>query len=703
MNFNRLMLACVPILLAAQTHAQAVPDVPGVAWADAQRKETIRAVLLQEVLAAEARAMTKAGWNPFFSFPDIIVEQDRVRAFDWHSGAWREAGVADYLAGSPQWTPIFAIATLNRAGAAPFMPRPWNNLLCSPSGRRCMIAVTTGGFDEVRWLEIDTVTKTLVPGGFDLPASRGALAWMSEDTLLVTTGRSSAAGYPLEARIWRRGTALAQQPGIFAARPGSDAMFASSEAYEGGRIGFLLETRGTDPAALTALSGAGEHLEVSFPVGFPQGTAAGQLAILLTQDWSVGAASYPAGSLLSFDLDTVARGRQPEPEIVYQPQAGQGLGSAKTSRAVLPTSQAFYFTVLRKGGQAVFRATRADEDWQAVPVLEQKGGVASLVAADPGGEAVLAAIEDPVSAAALYRLDGAAPPLIKRAPSYFDATRLVIEQGFARANDGVLVPYWLVRNEAAKGPQPTIIHAYGADGIPLLPGYHAEVGRLWLARGGSYVIAQVRGGGEFGPAWAQAGSGLRSGQAVDDLLAVAQELIASGNATPASLGLFGRSAGGALVASAATLRPDLFAAVVSQDGAVAPEIAPELAGSPVLEAQRRLLETDPGRRLADRYWPTRAFSKERGCPPLLLTSWRGDQRVPAEQSRALAAQHRSAGCPTLLFEQPAGDHGVLSPEMLGVTYGFFSNKLGLHSGDEQSRHSLRADPLGASPSRKMPK
>ncbi len=163
---------------------------------------------------------------------------------------------------------------------------------------------------------------------------------------------------------------------------------------------------------------------------------------------------------------------------------------------------------------------------------------------------------------------------------------------------------------------------------------------------------------------------------------------------PATLGLFGRSAGGWLVTSAATLRPDLFAAVVSQDGAVAPEIAQELAGSPVLEAQRRLLETQPGRSLADRYWPTRAFSRERGCPALLLTSWRGDQRVPAEQSRALAAMHQSAGCPTLLFEQPAGDHGVISPQMLGVTYGFFTDRLGLKSEPEESRRSLAAEPLG---------
>ena len=431
---------------------------------------------------------------------------------------------------------------------------------------------------------------------------------------------------------------------------------------------------------------------MTFPVGFPQGAAAGQLAILLTQEWSFGAGSYPPGSLLSFDLNTIATGRQPEPEVIYLPQAGQGLGSAKTSRAVLPTNQAFYFTVLRKGGQAVFRATRSDRNWQALPVLEQKGGVASLIAADPGGEAVLGAVEDPVSAPALYRLNGAAPLLIKRAPSYFDAAGLVVEQNFARSNDGTPVPYWLVRDEVAKGPQPTIVHAYGASGIPLLPGYNAEVGRLWLARGGAYVIAQVRGGGEFGPAWAKAGSALRSGQTVDDLLAVAQELIANRDATPATLGLFGRSAGGALVASAATLRPDLFAAVVSQDGAVAPEVAQDLAGSPVLEAQRRLLETKPGRRLADRYWPTRAFSRERGCPRLLLTSWRGDQRVPAEQSRALAAQHQSAGCPTLLFEQPAGDHGVTSPQMLGVTYGFFSDRLGLHSESKESRHSWRADP-----------
>lgn len=221
------------------------------------------------------------------------------------------------------------------------------------------------------------------------------------------------------------------------------------------------------------------------------------------------------------------------------------------------------------------------------------------------------------------------------------------------------------------------MHAYGSSNVPLLPSYRADFGKLWLERGGTYVIAQVRGGGEYGPAWHEAGADRRSGQPVEDVIAVAQALIARGTTTATQLGLYGLSAGGGLVSSAATIRPELFAGVVSQDGAVYPEAAAKSAGSPVRQQQLALLADEAGRRIADSYWPARAFSRERGCPKLLLTSWRGDQRVPAAESRALAARHQAAGCRTLLFEQSGGDHGATSPEQLGIMFGYSADRLGL--------------------------
>ena len=663
------------LLLACTAAAANPPAGNSEEWADTQRQAATDAVPYYQTFTEEARALAQDGWTPFSPFPQVLLENGTVRAFDWASGSWREADQASWLAGEPIWHPIFALSTVNEDRQARFFPRPWNNLLCAPSGARCMIAITSGGFDAVRWLEIDTNSQAIPPEAFDLPPSRASLAWLDEDTLLVTAGVKSASGYPLEARRWRRGEALQDAGQVFAADNGADALFVDSAAAPTGRIGLLTFNSGTDPVRLIAIGARTKAIRL--PAGFVQGSAAGQLAILLTEDWRNGGRAYKVGTLLSFDLAALARGRVFPPEIIYAPTDSSGIGSPKTSSAVLPIRDAFYFTVLRDGGQGIWRAKRLKGRWQVSPVLERAGATATLISADPQGLLALASLESPVDSPALYRLDGAAPDLVRSTPSLFDAADLVVEQREAAAGGGTTVPYWLVRQANKRGPQPTIIHAYGADGIPLLPAYDAAFGRLWLQRGGAYAIAQVRGGGEFGPEWQAAGSSFGMGAQVNDVISIAEDLVRSGRAIPATLGLFGRSAGGWLAASAATLRPDLFAAAVSQDGAVDPENDASAAGSPVIREWRRLLDSAEGRKIADTYWPARAFNRERGCPNLLLTSWRGDQRVPATQSRSLAALHRNAGCATLLFEQDGGEHGVVSPELLGLTFGYFAWRLAL--------------------------
>lgn len=672
----RAALLCFVTSTAISAAPADTASLQDEAWADERRQEALDAVPQQADFAHAARSLSLAGWTPFSPFPQPVLQNGLVRAFDWASGTWRQTDQQSWLTGRPQWQPIFALTTLNEGSAAPLFPRPWNNLICSPSGARCMIAVTSGGFDEVRWLEIDTASRSVPADAFDLAPSRASLAWLDEDTLLVSHGRESASGYPVEVKRWARGDVLERSPTVFTAGQDVDAVYIDSARLADRSAGLIIAARGTDPVALWAIGRASGE-EVRLPTGFPQGSVAGQLAVLVTQDWTHRQRVYPAGSLVSIGLAAIGQGNLPRPEVIFQPPAGSGIGSPKTSSAVLPTEDAFYFTVLRKGGQEVWRALRERGEWRAAPVLAQLGGVASLVAADPAGSTVLASLEGPLTPPALYNLGPQEQAVVQRSPALFDSRRLTVERGFAESRDGTSIPYWLIRPKDASDAAPTILHAYGADGIPLLPGYSADFGKLWLERGGTYVIAQVRGGGEYGRGWQDAGSGERVGSAVEDLIAIADHLVERGVTTPAQLGLFGRSAGGWLVTSAATLRPRLFGAVVSQDGAVDPEAAGPVTGSPVIENQRRLLTTPAGRKVADRYWPVRSFSRGRGCPALLLMSWRGDQRVPAQQSRSLAALHRRAGCPTLLFEQDGGEHGVTSPELLGMTFGFFAGRLGL--------------------------
>ena len=677
---------------AAQAGAQG--PVPEADWADARRKEAIEAVPSYAAYETAARELLDAGWNPYFAFPDVAIDGGRVRRFDWVSRAWQDSSVEAFLSGNPQWRTLVALSALNEPGQPELVPRPWSNILCAPGGRRCLVAVTTGGFDEIRWMEVDLETGARLVGGFDLPPSRGSVAWLDDDTLLLTAGLPSSSGYPLELKVWKRGHPVGTARTIFTAPPGSDALFIGGEGEAGRRIGVAVATRGTSPAGLIIIGPDARASEARLPVGAPQGVVQGQLALALTADWVHAQTLYPAGTLLSFDIAALAAGRLPAPEVVFRPGAGEAVASGNTSRAVLATREAFYVAVLREGGQVILRAARGPRGWRTAEVLGALGKVARPLSSDALGEAALASLEAPSAAPALYRLDGREAREVRRAKSLFAAEGLAVSRGFATADDGTAIPFWLVRRADASGPGPTIIHAYGSSNVPLLPTYRAEFGRLWLERGGNYVIAQVRGGGEYGPSWHAAGEGVHGGRAVEDLLAIARKVIEDGVTSPEQLGLYGMSAGGGLVTSAATISPALFAGVVSHDGAVDPEAAPQLAGSPVRQAQLALLAERAGQDMADRYWPARAFNAARGCPNLLLTSWRGDQRVPAEESRALAARHHRAGCPTLLFEQPGGDHGTTSATLLGITFGFFADRLGLPSGphrqapddDEERRH-----------------
>ncbi|MEM9263658.1 MAG: prolyl oligopeptidase family serine peptidase, partial [Pseudomonadota bacterium] len=345
------------------------------------------------------------------------------------------------------------------------------------------------------------------------------------------------------------------------------------------------------------------------------------------------------------------------------------------------TADSAYIGVLENGVQSVYRAQRGRDDWQLERVLGGNEKIARLVSGDPAGSTVFATLESALNAPTLYQLEDANVVREERkGQSFFAPDDLSIERLTARGADGVPIPYWRISgtHQATLNNEtpPTILYGYGASNFPTLPRYAADIGRLWLNQGGAYVIAQIRGGGEYGPDWYNSGYGDNRDIPLRDFIAIAEDLVARGLATPQSLGIDGTSDGGRLVAGAALLRPDLFAAAVSRDGAVYIE-AGSKEGSPILAQDLDLLETAAGRELADRYWPERLFDVQRGCAPMLLTSWRGDQRVPATQSRALAAKLLEAGCDTLLIERDGGNHATIDAELLANVYGYFADKLGL--------------------------
>lgn len=685
----------VALCFFAPLRASPAVAVPDEAWADTLRLEAQTAAPLRVEFEQRARTLTEAGWNPFFAFPQIDIRDGYVTSLDWATRSWRKAELAGYLAGEPRWTPVFALSTLNAGGNSNFGPRPWNNLNCLDGAAfRCLIAISESGFDKIRWLEVDGNSQSVPGDAFDLPAARSSVAWLARDEVLAASdfrdGRTSATGHPLSVRLWRRGQPIEAAPIIFQADADADMVAVDSYQSGNGRIGIVQVYQGVRPTKLFVVGDDRRAQGLGLPPGSSaHGVVRGQLIVSLVEDWVNGGDSWPAGSLVSFDLARLAQG-QIQPETLFRSGGGRSLEISGTSTTVLASGDAVYLAILEGGTRTLHRANLAGSNWAIEPVMADRSKVARLVAADPAGGVVLASVESMVEPPSLYRVEGNRPVLLRQSPAFFEAGGFTIRRYTARAGDGARIPYWVVRRAGTRRPVPAILHGYGASNVPLLPGYAADVGRLLLERGGAYAIAQVRGGGEFGPQWSRAGQGSNRGRSVTDFVAVAEDMIARRITEARSLGIDGQSDGGRLVAAAAMLRPDLFAAAVSRDGAVFPEALAGVGGSPIFAEDMRLLESEEGRAIADSYWPSRMFDRSRACPNLLLTSWRGDQRVPALQSRALAGMLRAGGCDVLLYEQAGGGHSTLSPEMLGMVYGFFAQRLGL--GPPAAPRVAAADP-----------
>ncbi|HKZ74785.1 MAG TPA: prolyl oligopeptidase family serine peptidase, partial [Steroidobacteraceae bacterium] len=300
--------------------------------------------------------------------------------------------------------------------------------------------------------------------------------------------------------------------------------------------------------------------------------------------------------------------------------------------------------------------------WTSEQLPLPGSGAVTLSAADPAGGTAYVTYEDFLQPDTLYEVDvrGNRAGAIKNLPAKFDGSRYVTEQFEATSRDGTRVPYFVVRSKSAQpnGAAPTLLYAYGGFQVSMLPSYSPTVGQLWLEQGGVYVLANIRGGGEFGPAWHQAGLKTRRQVVYDDFIAVAEDLIERKITSPRRLGIMGGSNGGLLMGVALTQRPDLFGAAVVQvplldmlryHTLLAGASWVDEYGSPEVAEERAWLEKlSPYQRLAKRGdFPV----------PFFVTSTKDDRVHPAH-ARKFAAKMAALGMPYLYYENIDGGHSA---------------------------------------------
>ncbi|HEU0065807.1 MAG TPA: prolyl oligopeptidase family serine peptidase, partial [Sphingomonas sp.] len=484
------------------------------------------------------------------------------RDADHPHGIWRWTTPADYAAPAPKWTVALDLDALGKAEGVQWV---WKGATClQPEERLCLVALSEGGEDAISYREFDLQTGAFVPGGFALPKSKQGATWIDKDTLLVSrdwgAGTMTASSYPFVVKMVKRGAPLSAATEVFRGAPEDQlGTYASTMTDAKGNRAVVIERRQTFFGGDTLLWTPTGTTKLVIPTrAFATAMVDGQMVFETSDAWG----PVPAGAIASVSLKDLEAGRT-APTLVFAPtprQAVVGFDATRDHLVVLYTDNV-------RGRVSVLTPTPTGWSARAIAVPENMSfGVAGTT--DRSNQAYLAitGFLTPTTLMAFDAGKDAAPVQVKALPPQFDASGLKVDQFEATSTDGTKVPYFVVHraDTPLDGSTPTIMTAYGGFQLPRLPAYAGSTGKLWLERGGAYVLANIRGGGEFGPAWHDAGRKTKRQVIYDDFAAVGRDLIARKLTSAQKLGIYGGSNGGLLMGVEFNQHPDLWKAVTIQ-------------------------------------------------------------------------------------------------------------------------------------------
>ncbi len=610
-------------------------------------------------------------------------------------GLWRRTTLADYKKRTPTWETVLDLDTLGKAEAENWV---WHGASCLyPTYQRCLISLSRGGADADVVREFDTVTKQFVAGGFALPEAKNDVAWVDLDTITVGTdfgpGSLTDSGYPRIVKEWKRGTPLSAARTIFTAEKSDVAVFAYRE-WDHGRV---RDWVGRSPSFFTTevhLRTGDQLTKLDKPDDASSGTWDDQLLITLRSAWTVGTRTWPAGALLITPLADFQAGKR-EFTMLFTPGRNTSLESYTATRSAILVVE------LEDVKSRVYLHQRTATGWRRTRVRAPAVAAVGVSAYDADVSDDYWVTENsfttPVTLS-LGNVGRAARTRLKQSPVFFDARDIVSTQHFATSKDGTKIPYFQIARKglALDGSTPTILDGYGGFEISLTPGYDATGGAAWLERGGVLVIANIRGGGEYGPAWHQAALKHDRQRAYDDFIAVAEDLIARRVTTTPRLGIVGGSNGGLLMGVMLTQRPELFGAIVCQVPLLDMKRYHKLlAGASWMGEYGDPDQPDDWAALA-RFSPYQNLRSGVTYPRTLFTTSTRDDRVHPGHARKMVARMKELGQDLLYYENIEGGHGGAADNkqaayMHALTYAFFAKQLGLSS----TRLTLR-EPASAS-------
>ena len=647
---------------------EGVDDEKSLDWVRTENALTAER-LTSKPLFDELYSEAKTILNSASRLPEVELKGDWLYNF-WRDqknprGVYRRTTLAGFSSDQPEWEVVIDIDALNVKENKQWA---FKGMRCLPKHpENCLVSLSPGGGDATVTREFNSANKTFVDHGFYLPVAKGSLDWIDSDTVFVSTdfgpGSMTDSGYPRIVKRWKRGTPLAEATLVYEGEVTSVSASAVRLRSAGGDIDMVSEGKTFWTSEKYQLTDNGRvHLDL--PVSATvNGAFQGRLIISLKEDWVRGNTSYPQGAVLIADTTALQTGGTGVIDVMIEPDESTVVQSVNT------TDSTVLVTVLENVRGRIYRYDPGKEGtWHRSLVNFPDNGSLEITSTDDASGNFFAKYESFTSAPSLFYVASKdwQPQKIKSQAPSFDGSRYQTEQYFATSADGTKIPYFVVLAKDAKrdGQNPTHIFSYGGFRNSLTPSYSGSYenlsgayGKLWLDRGGVFVLANIRGGGEFGPQWHAAALKENRYRAFEDFEAVAEDLIKRDITSPKHLGIEGRSNGGLLVGATMTRRPDLYGAVI--------------CGVPLLDMKRYHTLLAGASWMAEygdpdvpeewqyisQYSPYQNLSKDVEYPATFFYTSTRDDRVHPGHARKMAARMKELDQEIWYYENLEGGHG----------------------------------------------
>ncbi len=575
-------------------------------------------------------------------------------------GLWRRASLRSYKSGNPRWVNLMDLDAVAEEEGENWVLKGRKCL--PPDFGRCLVELSRGGGDAIVTREFDAVMKRWAPGGFVTEEAKQEVVWIDADTVLIGTdfgeGSMTESGYANRTKVWRRGYPLSSERLVHEGDVTDVGSFPFASHRPDGTYVGVIQSPDFFTQKIHIYDVENEEMDqLDLPLAIDfKGIFGNDVIIQLRKDWRVGDRDLSAGALVSVNIaDAIGGSTGANLKVIYAPADNGSIDAVDLGKNRL------FISVLEDVTGKLLTAEPSNEGWKVTTVDLPENGSLNIVSVDDWWDAAFFNYESFLQPDTLYAVErGIEPEAVQSLPARFAAEGLITEQKFAVSADGTQVPYFVIRKADTEmnGSTPTMLYGYGGFEISLTPTYLQGFGKLWIENGGAYVIANIRGGGEYGPSWHQAALKENRQRAYDDFIAVAEHLVSSGLTSPQNLGIRGGSNGGLLVGVMATQRPDLFNAVI--------------CAVPLLDMMRyhTLLAGaswvgeygDPDvpeeRDFIRAYSPYQNVSPDTDYPEMFIYTSTKDDRVHPGHARKMTARLMEFGKPVIYYENTEGGHSA---------------------------------------------